>query len=445
MSASHFDTMLHEVEQAYSAHTPGSGALFQRAARALPDGDTRGSVYFRPYPLYLRGGAGARVEDVDGNAYLDFSNNWTSLIHGHAHPDVVRAATEQIAHGTAWAAANPHAQELAELLVERVPSVERVRFCNSGTEATMFAVRAARAFTGRRGIIKMAGAYHGSYDDFQVANGHTPPGVDPAAVGHVVEVPFNDKQAAAEAIREHKHETAAVIVEGIMGAAGMIAPEDDYLRHLRAETERHGVLLILDEVITLRLARGGAQQLYGVRPDLTAVGKIIGGGFPVGAFGGREDLMMQFSPLRAGALGHSGTFNANPVSMAAGVAALRALPDAEIARINALGEYFAEGVRDVAAERGIRLQVTGAGSLRNLHFTATPVRDAATAAAADRELLRLLHLALLVRGIFAAPRGMFAMSTSMGEAEVEQAVAAVDDALRWLLPAIAERGPQLLA
>ena len=155
--------------------------------------------------------------------------------------------------------------------------------------------------------------------------------------------------------------------------------------------------------------------------------------------------MMQFSPLRAGAFGHSGTFNANPVSMAAGVAALRALPDAEIARLNALGEYFAEGVRDVAAERGIRLQVTGAGSLRNLHFTATPVRDAATAAAADRELLRLLHLALLVRGIFAAPRGMFAMSTPMGEAEVDQAVAAVDDALRWLLPAIAERRPQLLA
>jgi glutamate-1-semialdehyde 2,1-aminomutase len=261
----------------------------------------------------------------------------------------------------------------------------------------------------------------------------------------VVEIPFNDKQAASDAIARHGHEAAAVIVEGIMGSAGMVPPEDGYLHHLRAETERHGMLLILDEVITLRLAEGGAQQYFDVRPDLTAMGKIVGGGFPVGAFGGREEVMLQFSPLRAGGLGHSGTFNGNPVTMAAGLATLRALPQAAIDRINALGDRFAEGVRDAAAERGIRLQVTGVGSLRNLQFSAARVYDAAGAAAADKELIRLLHLALLQRGIFAAPRGMFAVSTPMGEAEVDEAVAAVDDALRTLLPAIAERAPALLA
>ena len=439
------DALQRELETAYTTRTPGSAARIARAARVMPDGDTRHSAYFRPYPLFLRGGAGARVEDVDGNAYLDFSNNYTSLVHGHAFPDVVRAATEQIAHGSAWAAANERALELAELIIERVPSIERVRFCNSGTEATMLALRAARAFTGRNGLIKMAGGYHGSHDDFQVSGGRAAPGIPPEVAERVVEIPFNDKHAASEAIDRHGHEAAAVIVEGIMGSAGMVPPEDGYLQHLRAETERHGMLLIVDEVITLRLAEGGAQQLFEVRPDLTAMGKIVGGGFPVGAFGGREEVMQQFSPLRAGGLGHSGTFNGNPVTMAAGLATLRALPQSAIDRINALGDRFAEGVRDAAAERGIRLQVTGVGSLRNLQFSAERVYDNATAAAADKELIRLLHLALLERGIFAAPRGMFAISTPMGESEVDEAVAAVDEALRRLLPAIEERAPALLS
>jgi len=437
-------TVTEEIEAAYTARTPASRASFARAARALPDGDTRNSAYFRPYPLFLSSGRGARLTDVDGNTYLDWNSNWTSLIHGHGRPEVVRAATSQIENGTAWAAANPHTPELADLIVRRVPGVDRVRFCNSGTEATMMAVRAARAATGRRMIIKMRAAYHGSADLFQVANGKVGVGIDPDVVTHSIEIPFNDKAAASAALAAHAHETAALIVEGLMGSAGMLAPEDDYLQHLRAETSRHGVLLVFDEVISLRLAAGGAQQLYGVTPDLTALGKIIGGGFPVGAFGGREELMMQFSPLRDGYVGHSGTFNANPVTMAAGVATLKALPQAEIDRINALGDRFAEGALAAAAERGIRLQITGYGSLRNLHFATERVRDGATANAADHELVRLLHLALLPRGVFASGRGMFVTSTAITEADVDETVAALDDALRQLLPAIEERMPALL-
>lgn len=434
-----FEALLAEVEDTYRRMTPRSQELAERAQAALPGGDTRNSVYFRPYPLFVESGQGAYLEDVDGNRYLDCSNNWTSLIHGHAHPAVVEAVSRQVAQGTAWAAANRFAPELAELIKERVPSVDKVRFTNSGTEGTMLAVRAARAFTGRPLIVKMAGAYHGSHDDFEVAGGRTPPGILPTAADHVLEVTYNDRGDVSRLMAERGDEVAAVIVEGIMGSAGMIPPADGYLGHLREETAKYGALLIVDEVITLRLALGGAQDLYGVRPDLTAMGKIIGGGFPVGAFGGREAIMNRYSPLEPGFLHHSGTFNANPVSMVAGISTLRELDNDTIGYINRLGERFATGVARTAAALGAPLTVTGAGSLRNLHVAATPPRNAAEAAAADRDLLRLLHLKLLTAGVFMAPRGMFAFSTVTTEQEVDGAVATIEGALRWMGPAIAEQ------
>ncbi len=433
------EALLAEAENAYRRMTPKSAELAEKAQAALPGGDTRNSVYFRPYPLFVDGGQGAHLEDVDGNRYLDCSNNWTSLIHGHAHPVVVEAVSRQVARGTAWAAANRFAPELAELIKERVPSIDKVRFTNSGTEGTMLAVRAARAFTGRPLIVKMAGAYHGSHDDFEVSGGQTPPGILPTAADHVLEVTFNDKDDVSRLMAERGDEVAAVIVEGIMGSAGMLPPEDGYLRHLREETAKNGALLIVDEVITLRLALGGAQDLYGVRPDLTALGKIIGGGFPVGAFGGREEIMNRYSPLEPGFLRHSGTFNANPISMAAGIATLRELDNDTIGYINRLGERFAASVARTAQKLSIPLQVTGAGSLRNLHFAATPPRTAAEAAATDHDLLRLLHLKLLTAGVFMAARGMFAFSTVTTEREVDDIVAKLDGALRWLQPAIEER------
>lgn len=434
-----FAVLLEQAEQEYRRLTPGSERLFAGAQDAMPGGDTRNSVYFRPYPLFLDEGQGAHVADVDGNRYLDCSNNWTSLILGHAHPAVVEAVTRQVARGSAFAAANPHASALARIIKERVPSIDKLRFANSGTEATMLAVRAARAFTGRPLIVKMAGAYHGSHDDFEVAGGRVPAGIPADRASHVVEVEYNDKDDLTRTLAERGDETAAVIVEGIMGAAGMIPPADGYLRHVREETERRGILLIIDEVISLRLALGGAQELYGVRPDLTALGKIIGGGFPVGAVGGREEIMQRYSPLSPDYLHHSGTFNANPVTMVAGIATMRELDADTIGYINRLGERFAAGVARIARAQDIPLQVTGAGSLRNLHFAVRPPRHPGAVPAASRDLLRLLHLALLPRGVLAAPRGMFAISTPMTEHDVDGLLDALGGALRWMRPAIAER------
>lgn len=433
------ETLRAEVEEQYRRLTPASAQLYERAHAALPGGDTRQSVFFRPYPLFVDGGQGAYVEDADGNRFLDASNCWSAMVLGHAHPAVVEAVSRQVAKGSAFAAANRFAPELAEMIKERVPSIEKLRFTNSGTEATMLCVRAARAFTGRPKIVKMIGAYHGSHDDFEVMGGESPTGIMPGSAEHVLEVEYNNKADITRLLDEHGHETAAVIVEGIMGSAGMIPPEDGYLHHLRTETERHGVLLIFDEVITLRLAAGGAQDLYGVRPDLTAMGKIIGGGYPVGAFGGREDLMEQFSPLREHYLHHSGTFNANPITMVAGIATLGQLDADTLGYLNRLGERFAAGVCRVASEQSLPLHVTGAGSLRNLHFAERAPRHAAESAAADKDLLRLLHLKLLVEGVLCAPRGMFAVSAVTTEQEIDEIVGKLDDALRWLRPAIEER------
>jgi glutamate-1-semialdehyde 2,1-aminomutase len=429
------DEIRAELEREYVRRAPGSAALYDRAQSVLPGGDTRQSVFFRPYPLFLDGGEGAYVWDVDGNRYLDVCNCWTAIILGHAHPAVVDAASQQLAKGTAFNAANRHAVELAEIIADRVPSVELVRFCNSGTEATMMAVRAARAFTGRPTIVKMQGAYHGSHDDFTVAYGEAPSGTMPGTAAHVLEVEFNNKEDLTHVMAEHGHEVAAVIVEGLLGAGGMLPPEDDYLRHIRAETEQHGALMVMDEVISLRLARGGAQDRYGVTPDLTAMGKIIGGGFPVGAFGGRREIMERYSPLHERPLTHSGTFNANPITMAAGVAAMKELDADAIGYINRLGERFAGGVRRIAGDQGLPLVATGAGSLRNLHVAERPPRHAAEAAATDREVLRLLHLRLLLDGILIAPRGMVAFSTVTTEQEVDRLLTAMDGALRSLAAA----------
>lgn len=437
------ETSRAELEQEYRRLTPASAQLYERAQAALPGGDTRQSVFFRPYPLFLDSGQGAYVKDADGNRFLDCSNCWSAMILGHAHPAVVEAVTQQVALGTAFAAANRYAPELAELIKERVPSIEKLRFANSGTEATMFCVRAARASTGRPKIVKMAGAYHGSHDDFEVMGGEAPTGIMPGAAEYVLDVEYNNKEDLTRVLEEHRDEVAGVIVEGLLGSAGMLPPEDGYLQHLREETAKRGILLILDEVISLRLALGGAQDLYGVRPDLTAMGKIIGGGFPVGAFGGREELMQQFSPLAEHPLHHSGTFNANPVTMVAGLATMRELDADSFGYLNRLGDRFAAGVRRLATDRALSLQVTGAGSLRNLHFADRPPRNAADAQASDKDLLSLLHLRLLLSGVLCAPRGMFAFSTVASEAEIDGVVHKLGEALDWLRPAIEERAPAL--
>jgi len=424
----------------YAARTVASASRAAEASRVMPGGDTRAITWFLPHPLFVEEGRGCELVDVDGNVYLDLLSNYTSLVHGHAHPAITAAVARQAARGTAFAAAHDGQVQLARLLCERVGSVERVRFCNSGTEAVMLALRLARAFTGRPLVAKAEGGYHGSWDGVEASVEPEPAtagsrerpatvpeseGLLPGAAESLVVIPFNDL-AAAEAILEPLADRlAAVIIEPVAGVAGTIPADPEYLQGLRALTQRLGALLVLDEVITLRLAPGGAQALYGVSPDLTTMGKIIGGGLPVGAVGGREEVMALTDPGRPGFLPHSGTFNGNAATTAAGVAALELLTAAECERLNGLGDRFREAICALGAELGLPVTASGLGSLLTIHLLDEPPGNYREARRADPEGVRLLHLALLNEGVFAARRGMLCLSTLMGESEVERALAAI--------------------
>lgn len=435
------------VEAEYLRRTPRSSWFHSQATESLPGGDTRTIAFHRPYPLAIVRGAGATITDADGNEYLDFLNNYTSLIHGHAHPAIVEAATEQLRRGTAFAAFSTSQSELAEILCERVDSLAAVRFCNSGTEATMNAVRAARAFTGRQLLVKMEGGYHGSYDAVEVSvhpdsavagPPHDPVpvtegrGLTNGATADTTVLPFNDVAAAERLFTGRGGEVAAVIIEPIIGSGGMIPATPEYLRRLRELTTAHGALLIFDEVMAFRVGRGGAQGHYGVTPDLTTFAKIIGGGFPVGAFGGTGEVMRQYDPRQETHLWQSGTFNGNPVTMVAGAAAMRLLDAAAFPRLSALGDRLRDGLMQAGRDAGVPVVATGLASLVNLHLSEGPVMDYRGAAKSDRAELEILHLALLNRGIFAAPRAMFNISTPMREADVDRAVDAVREALGYV-------------
>ena len=306
-----------------------------------------------------------------------------------------------------------------------MPSVERLRFCNSGTEATLGALRAAKAFTGKSRLLKMAGGYHGSHD--QVAVGASPPftgpapiGLSPGAVSEVVLGRFNDLDFTADLVRRHADQLAAVIVEPMLGSGALVA-DRDFLRGLRAVTAECGVLLILDEIITFRLAAGGLQQVFGLTPDLTTFGKIIGGGLPVGAFGGRADVMATYDPTRRGTISHSGTFNGNAATMAAGLATLAHYDAAAIAQLNAAGDAFRARLSDVIRTAGIDASVAGYGSLMQLHFTTPAPRTPDESTRGNGRLVKLMHLALLTRGVFTATRGLIVLSTALAPADLDAA------------------------
>jgi glutamate-1-semialdehyde 2,1-aminomutase len=437
-----------KIEEIYRQKSSKSAEVIEYASNYVPDGDMRISVWFEPYPTVMTRGDGCHLYDVDGNDYLDFSNNWTSMILGNNHPKVVEAISKQAPLGSAMAAPHESVFEWAKILCERIPSVERVRFCTSGTEALMFAVRAARAFTGKDKILKMEGNYHGSYDimEMQVGWRKLPPGLPKSVEQDVLVTPFNDKAAAEKIIKENKDDLAAVVVEGIMGAAGMIPPEDDYLKHLKKVASENDVLLIVDEVISFRLSTGGAQQIFDVQPDLTALGKTIGGGLPVGAFGGREDVMAVYSPRHKRPAHHAGTFVATPIAVAAGIAGLKEMTPEAIEKINDLGWSMREKLQAVLNDLKINIQIKGYGSLQQLHFTAEPVFDAQTAFfTQERNILRLFHLSLMNKGIFIPNRGFFAISTPMTEAETDKAVEATAEVLSELKPLMEQVAPQLVS
>jgi glutamate-1-semialdehyde 2,1-aminomutase len=368
----------------------------------MPGGDTRTTTYYRPYPLALERGEGPFVWDVDGNRYIDLLGNYTSLVHGNAYPPIVEAVTRAVRNGSSWPARSEAQTELAELLCERVASVDRVRFCNSGTEAGMLAAHVARRLTGRKLILMARYGYHGSYEDLEV-------GLAGQDGERTMLADFGEATAFEALLSERGSEIAAVFLEPILGSAGVVEPPVGFFERVAEATRRAGAMFVVDEVITLRLAEGGGQQIFDVKPDLTMFGKIIGGGFPVGAIGGSEEVMSAFDPRNRGALFHSGTFNGNPVTCTAGAVSIRELTQARIDQMAKQGERLAAELARAARQVELPFSIRHYGSLMNVFFLKEA--PAATIARDDARTIASFHLAALNQGLFLAPRGMIALST----------------------------------
>lgn len=407
------------IERTFRERTPRSADHAAAAARVMPGGDTRAAGHHPPYQLTLVKGAGPWLTDIDGHRYLDLIGNFTSLVHGNAYPPIIAAARRAMEDGTNWPARNLHAVALAEEIVARVPSVEQLRFTNSGSEATMVAVEIARVATGRRLVLMARYGYHGSAPHFEVGtHGHTGPETLVATYGDAAEF--------AAILAERGDEIAAVILEPVMGSGGLLAATTDFLVAVQQAARVAGALLVFDEVITLRLSTGGAQQLLGVQPDLTAMGKIIGGGFPVGAVGGREELLALCDPSRP-RLFHSGTFNGNPVTTAAGLVSLQHLDQGQIDQMGLRAAALGDVLAKAAADAGLPLSIRRAGSMLQLFFSldapaATPLRT-------DGELITAFHLAALNHGVFLAPRGLLALSTVLDDGLLDDAGSRLSAAL----------------
>jgi len=439
-------TPLEQEIATYAAANPKSGALHERAVKFMPGGDTRNSIYWDPFPLYVVDGDGTILTDADGNKRTDMVNNMTTLILGHRPAEVTAALTEQVNHGVSFPAPNPLVVRWAELMCERVPSLDKVRFVNTGTEATLNAIRAARAFTGKQKLVKCEGAYHGNHDAIQISvappldqagDAKSPeavvafPGIAEAAVDDIYITPFNDIVSAEKIIREHGDELAAVIVEPVNGQCGMVPGTPEFLEGLRRVTDELGILLIFDEVIAFRIAYGGAQDYYGITPDLTCFGKVIGGGMPVGAFGGRDDIMSMWDPSDGGStVQHAGTFNGNPMTASAGVATLEALTPDRYEYLETLGESIRTKLRALFAEREVPMGVTGAASLVALQFTSTEVVDYRTFSTNDKTMMQTMFIGLLNEGFLMSNRCMGNVSLVHTEDDVDAFVTAVGNVLK---------------
>jgi glutamate-1-semialdehyde 2,1-aminomutase len=421
--------------------------LHEAASEVIPGGTSRIHYHFQPRPIYARAGQGCQLTDAEGVARLDFLNNMTSLIHGHGNPAVKQAIVEQLERGTAFS--EPAAEELglARLMAERVGSVEQIRFANSGTEAVMYALKLARAFTGRSRIAKFEGFYHGYYDYVQVSFNSSPanwgdqaePASTPSSggladdvLGQVLTLPYNDRDAVERLLERHGRALAAVIVDPLSNRAGFPMPAEGFLDFLREATRKHGIVLIYDEVISFRVAPGGAQGKYGGDPDLTTFGKIMGGGLPIGAVGGRRAVMELLDPTSgAPRVISGGTFSGNPLSMAAGQAAMEQLTPDVYARLDALGERLRREGTAIFARAGVSGQLTGDGSLFRILLTDRPIVDyrSSVEGALPPATMGQLHRALLDEGAIISNTGLGCLSTPMGEAEVERLLGALERAV----------------
>jgi len=420
-----------------------SEELFERAKALIPGGVSSPVRAFRAVggsPLFVARAEGARLWDADGRSFIDYVGSWGPMIFGHAHPAVLEAVRRAAASGTSFGAPCALEVELAARVVRHVPSVERVRFVSSGTEATMSALRVARGFTGRRKILKFDGCYHGHADSLLVAAGSGvatlgipgSPGVPEGTVADTLVAPFNDAAAVEATVAAHGGDLAAVIVEPVCGNMGTVAPKPGYLRALREITARNGTVLIFDEVMTgFRLALGGAQQLYGIRPDMTCLGKILGGGLPAAAYGGRADIMATVAP--EGPVYQAGTLSGNPLAMAAGAALLDLLAQpGTYDTLEARSARLEEGLRRAARDAGATATVNRVGSMVTVFFCPGPVTDYASAKTSDTKRFSRFFHAMLERGVYLPPAQFEAAFVSLahGEAEIDATVAAAAEAFR---------------
>jgi glutamate-1-semialdehyde 2,1-aminomutase len=419
-----------ETFEGYASKTPKSKALHERAKKVLPAGVSYSIRYFEPYPFYTAKAKGSKLYDVDGNEYIDFWLGHTALILGHSPSAVIKAVKKQIEKGTHYGTAHELEIALAEQVAKMIPTAEMIRFTNSGTEANMYAVRLARAYTGRNKIAKFESGWHGGYDALHVAV--KPPydmpesaGLTPGALQDTLILPFNNLEGVKEKLEGIEKKTAAIIIEPVLGVGGAIPAEKEFLKGIREFCDENGILLIVDEVITgFRLAPGGVQQYFGVKPDITVLGKILGGGFPIGAFCGPAEIMEKVDHLRYQRPQfsfHGGTFTANPITMTAGLTTLKILEDGRlINRLNRLGDKIREELKEIFEASGVGVQVTGTGSLFDVHFTKEEVKEPGATFRADRKKLAEYHLRLIENGVFFLPTHNGALSTAHTKTDIQK-------------------------
>lgn len=411
--------------------------LFNEAKKFLPGGVNSPVRAYKPYPFFAERGEGSRIYDVDGNSYVDYCLAYGPLVLGHADPSIIGAVSKQLEKGTAYGVPTENEIKLAKQVVKRVPCADMIRFMNSGTEATMSAIRLARAATNRNKIVKFEGSYHGAHDYVLVKSGSgaaglpDSPGVPEDTTKNTVLVPFNDEEAVAELIESEKDEIAAIIVEPVMGNIGCIPPKKGYLEFLRKITSENGIILIFDEVITgFRIAEGGAQDYFGVTPDLVTFGKILGGGFPMGALAGKRELMEMIAP--SGNVYQAGTFNGNPVSIKAGLAMLKQLDSNFYTTMNSKGQKLRKGLADVLGDNGLNFHVAGLSSMFQIYFKEGDVLDYKDAKAADTRGFTAYFNKLLEGGVFIPPSQFECcfLSRAHSDDDIQLTLETVDEALK---------------